>query len=135
MQSLRHDNKSQMSFSSEIYSHHRIKLNRTKCHLLKRRRGGGYIRGQEYYYGVGACLHERSSCPHYFIKLCTFKPLPLIEKEKRESLTTPLVCHSEGARNGGEESLLSARELLSKTPKSTTSDSCRDSPPPKSLDK
>ncbi|WP_170128367.1 hypothetical protein [Helicobacter marmotae] len=57
------DNESQMSPSSEIYSHHRIKLNRTKCHLLKRRRGGGYIRGQEYYYGVGACLHERSSCP------------------------------------------------------------------------
>ncbi|WP_211305733.1 hypothetical protein, partial [Helicobacter marmotae] len=24
-----------------------IKLNRTKCHLLRRRRGGGYIRGRE----------------------------------------------------------------------------------------
>ncbi|WP_147288759.1 hypothetical protein [Helicobacter marmotae] len=43
--------------------------------------------------------------PHYFIKLCTFKPLPLIEKEKRESLTNPLFCHSEGARSATEESL------------------------------
>ncbi|WP_158655496.1 hypothetical protein, partial [Helicobacter marmotae] len=37
----RHDNKSQTSFSSEIYSHHRIKLNRTKCHLLKHPSCGG----------------------------------------------------------------------------------------------
>ncbi|RDU60744.1 Eco57I restriction-modification methylase domain-containing protein [Helicobacter marmotae] len=63
-----------------------------------------------------------------------------------ESPVTPLVCHSEGFMP--EESLLSTRdslteslerqplchskhceELLSKTPKSTTSDSCRDSSP------
>ncbi|RDU60961.1 hypothetical protein CQA63_00160 [Helicobacter marmotae] len=55
--------------------------------------------------------------PHYFIKLCTFKPLPLIEKEKRESPATPLVCHSKPPIKG--------EELLLKTPKGTTSDSDR----------
>ncbi|RDU58872.1 hypothetical protein CQA63_08935, partial [Helicobacter marmotae] len=51
--------------------------------------------------------------PHYFIKLCTFKPLPLVEKEKRESPATPLVCHSEGFMP--EESLLSAKDSLTET--------------------
>ncbi|WP_295740108.1 hypothetical protein [uncultured Helicobacter sp.] len=29
------------------YIFKRVKINRTKCHLLKRCRGGGYIRGRE----------------------------------------------------------------------------------------
>ncbi|WP_104700710.1 hypothetical protein [Helicobacter marmotae] len=41
-------------------------------------------------------------------------------------LATPLLCHSEPL---GEESLLSTKDSLSKTPKGTTSDSDRDSSP------
>ncbi|RDU60666.1 hypothetical protein CQA63_01415 [Helicobacter marmotae] len=44
--------------------------------------------------------------PHYFIKLCTFKPIGLIEKEKRESLTTLQVCHSKHCEESLKESLV-----------------------------
>ncbi|WP_147288698.1 hypothetical protein [Helicobacter marmotae] len=46
------------------------------------------------------------------------------------TLQRKLVCHSEGARSATEESLSSARDSLSKTPKGTTSDSSRDFTPP-----
>ncbi|RDU59045.1 hypothetical protein CQA63_08240 [Helicobacter marmotae] len=123
------DNKSQTSFSSEIYSH----CDKIKSHEvppLKASSGWGIYKGE------GATSQ--------------FKPLPLIEKEKRELLANPLVCHSELSQES-EESLLSTKnslkeslenlplchheppirgeELLSKTPKSTTSDSDRDSSP------
>ncbi|WP_170128386.1 hypothetical protein [Helicobacter marmotae] len=41
-----------------------------------------------------------------------FKPLPLIEKEKRESLANPLVWHHEGRRSLTEETLFDSPEIL-----------------------
>ncbi|WP_147288710.1 hypothetical protein [Helicobacter marmotae] len=55
-------------------------------------------------------------------KLCYPQGKPTHNKH----LQGNLLCHSEGARSATEESLLSARESLSKTPKSTTGDSLRD---------
>ncbi|WP_158655478.1 hypothetical protein [Helicobacter marmotae] len=41
---------------------------------------------------------------------CTFKPLPLIEKEKRDSLTTLQVCHSKHCEESLKESLVAHRD-------------------------
>ncbi|RDU59637.1 hypothetical protein CQA63_06035 [Helicobacter marmotae] len=81
---VRDDNKSQTSFSSEIYSH----CDKIKSHEvppLKASSGWGIYKGE------GATSQ--------------FKPLPLIEKEKIESLERQLLCHSEGAQGATEESL------------------------------
>uniref|UniRef100_UPI0013159CB0 hypothetical protein n=1 Tax=Helicobacter marmotae TaxID=152490 RepID=UPI0013159CB0 len=39
-----------------------------------------------------------------------FKPLPLIEKEKRESLERQLLCHSERSEESLPESLVANRD-------------------------
>ncbi|RDU58839.1 hypothetical protein CQA63_09085 [Helicobacter marmotae] len=82
-----------MSFSSEIYSH----CDKIKSHEVPPLKASS---GRGIYKGEGATSQ--------------FKPLPLIEKEKRESPATPLFCHSEGFMP--EESLLSTRDSLKESP-------------------
>ncbi|WP_147288711.1 hypothetical protein [Helicobacter marmotae] len=59
------------------------------------------------YKGEGATSRTSEALAH----TCTFKPLPLIEKEKRESLATLPPCHSKPPLRG-EDLLWVTSDLL-----------------------
>ncbi|WP_211305739.1 hypothetical protein, partial [Helicobacter marmotae] len=51
--------------------------------------GGGYKGGRKLLWGWSLSARAKRLPPHYFLKICSFKPPPPVEKEKKETPAAP----------------------------------------------